>query len=124
MPRKTAAAKLPAPMPRTDHHSAYLARAVAALTPEGRARVDDLLDQLTVAAAHREWLLRFATARRTEADTGHLDGAHDDPAARLSRDELDALFAGFATIRDQEPRDDVADWANAVVVLLEDALAG
>jgi hypothetical protein len=107
-------------MPEADHHSAYLARAVAALTPEGHARVDELLDQLTVAAAHREWLLRFAKARRTEADTGRLDG--DDPAERLSRDELDALFSGFATIRDQEPRDDVADWANAVILLLEDAL--
>jgi hypothetical protein len=107
-------------MPGTDHHSAYLARAVAALTPEGHARVDELLDQLSVAAAHREWLLRFAKARRTEADTGHLDG--DDPAERLSREELDALFAGFATIRDQEQRDDVADWANAVIQLLEDAL--
>src|ERR1700760_4334278 len=111
-------------MPGTDHHSAYLARTVAALTPEGHARVDELLGQLTVAAAHREWLLRFAKARRTEADTGHLDGPDDDPAARLSRAELDAPSPGSATIRDQEPLDDVADWANAVVVLLEDALAG
>ena len=30
------------------------------------------------------------------------------------------LLAGFRTIRDQEPLDDVADWANAVVALLED----
>jgi hypothetical protein len=30
------------------------------------------------------------------------------------------LTAGFRTIRDQEPLDDVADWANAVVALLED----
>jgi hypothetical protein len=29
-------------------------------------------------------------------------------------------LAGFKSIRDQEPRDDVADWANAVVALLED----
>jgi hypothetical protein len=27
-------------------------------------------------------------------------------------------------IRDEEPLDDVADWANAVVALLEDALPG
>lgn len=60
----------------TDHHSAYLARAVAALTPDGRARVD----------------------------------------------VLDVLLGGFRRIRDQEPRDDVADWANAVVALLEDDL--
>jgi hypothetical protein len=30
------------------------------------------------------------------------------------------LTAGFRTIRDQEPLDDVSDWANAVVALLED----
>ena len=33
------------------------------------------------------------------------------------------LLGGFLRIRDQEPRDDVADWANAVVALLEDGLA-
>ena len=33
------------------------------------------------------------------------------------------LLGGFLRIRDQEQRDDVADWANAVVALLEDALA-
>jgi hypothetical protein len=38
----------------------------------------------------------------------------------LTRQELDGLIAGFMTIRDQEPLDDVADWANAVVALLED----
>jgi hypothetical protein len=27
---------------------------------------------------------------------------------------------GFKTIRDSEPRDDVTDWANAVIALLED----
>jgi hypothetical protein len=27
---------------------------------------------------------------------------------------------GFRTIRDEEPLDDVADWANAVLALLED----
>ena len=37
--------------------------------------------------------------------------------------ELEALFGGFATIRDQEPHDDVAAWANAVVQLIEDELA-
>jgi hypothetical protein len=41
----------------------------------------------------------------------------------LSRDELYALLAGFKTIRDEEPLDDVADWANAVVALLEDEKA-
>ena len=104
-----------------DHHSAYLARAVAALTPEGHERVDELLDQFAEAVGEREWLLRFAKARETEADAGHLDGAIDtEPARMLSREELRALSQGFKTIRDQEPRDDVADWANAVVALLED----
>ena len=39
----------------------------------------------------------------------------------LSPDELDRLISGFEEIRDQEPLDDVGDWANAVVQLLEDA---
>ena len=47
-----------------DHHSEYLARAVAALTPQGRERVDELLDQLADAAADRDELVRFAKARR------------------------------------------------------------
>jgi hypothetical protein len=109
-------------MTAADHHSEYLSRTVSALTPEGHARVDALLDQLSVAAEHREWLVRFAKARRAEADSGQLAAADDSPTGRLSRDELDDLYAGFATIRDQEPHDDVADWANAVVQLLKDAL--
>jgi hypothetical protein len=31
---------------KTDHHSAYLAKAIEALTPGGHTRVDELLDQL------------------------------------------------------------------------------
>ena len=42
------------------------------------------------------------------------------PGSALSRQELDVLIPGFTAIRDQEPLDDVADWANAVVALLED----
>ena len=42
------------------------------------------------------------------------------PGRALSRQELNILIPGFRTIRDQEPLDDVADWANAVVALLED----
>jgi hypothetical protein len=38
----------------------------------------------------------------------------------LTDEELSRLVAGFMKIRDQEPRDDVADWANAVIALLED----
>ena len=37
---------------------------------------------------------------------------------------MNALLGGFIRIRDQEPLDDVADWANAVVALLEDAFPG
>src|SRR3954452_5046764 len=55
-----------------DHPSEDLARAVAALTPEGHRRVDELLDQLAGAVADREWLVRFARARRAEADAGRV----------------------------------------------------
>ena len=106
----------------TDHHSEYLARAVAALTPEGRRRVDELLDQLAVAGRGREWVLRFAMAREAEVDDGHTRASSDgEPGESLSEQELDVLTAGFITIRDQEPLDDVADWANAVLALLADA---
>jgi hypothetical protein len=40
----------------------------------------------------------------------------------LSGEELDRLLGGFMTIRDQEPLDDVGDWANAVIALLEDEI--
>jgi hypothetical protein len=104
-----------------DHHSEYLARAVAALTPEGRERVDELLDQLAVAGRGREWIVRFATAREAEADSGRTDLLDDqETGERLSKDELDVLTGGFMRIRDQEPLDDVADWANAVLALLAD----
>jgi hypothetical protein len=103
----------------TDHHTEYLARAIAGLTPAGHARVDELLDQLAGAAGGRERLVRFARARRAEADAGAETGLE----APLTIDELGALLAGFRTIRDQEPQDDVADWANAVVALIEDEAA-
>ncbi len=106
-----------------DHHSEYLARAVAALTPEGRRRVDELLEQLAAAAGGREWLVRFAAVREAEADGGHLgDPGEVEPADMIAEPDLDALLRGFMTIRDQEPRDDVADWANAVIALLEDEI--
>jgi hypothetical protein len=111
-------------MPPADHHSEYLARAVAALTPEGHRRVDELLDQLAAAAGGRAWLQRFARARRDEADLGSLDtGADVEPAIMLSPQEFDALTTGFLTIRDTERLDDVADWANAVLALLDDERA-
>ncbi|HET7515801.1 MAG TPA: hypothetical protein VFJ60_13430 [Gaiella sp.] len=104
----------------SDHHSAYLARALAALTPEGRARVDELLDQLAEAARADERVVGFAAARRAEVAAGRPD---PEPLNSLTQQELDVLLGGFLRIRDQERRDDVADWANAVVALLEDALA-
>ena len=106
-----------------DHHSEYLQRTVEALTPEGHARVDELLDQLAAAAANREWLVAFAKARRTEADRGRTrTPGVGEPADGLTEQELDALVRGFLTIRDTEPLDDVADWANAVLALLRDEL--
>ena len=104
-----------------DHHSEYLARAVAALTPAGHRRVDELLDQLAGLVNDRSWLVAFAKARRAEADSGELVTAAAEPAEMLGADELDRLISGFEEIRDQEPLDDVGDWANAVVQLLEDA---
>jgi hypothetical protein len=105
----------------SDHHSTYLASAIAALTPEGHRRVDELLDQLAELAGSHEAVARFATARRAEADLERTDLADEAEVGRtLTREELDVLLAGFRTVRDQEPLDDVADWANAVVALLED----
>src|SRR4051794_23991299 len=91
-----------------DHHSAYLARAVANLSPEGRKRVDELLDQLAVAGGSREWVVRFTMAREAEADAGRTDttAAAEEPGQRLGKGELDVLITGFMTIRDQEPLDD------------------
>ena len=97
-------------MSTDDHHSAYLAKTVAALTPAGRERVDELLEQLVEVAGGRERLVRFASARKSEAEVG------------LTEQELNALLGGFMRIRDQEHLDDVADWANAVIALLEDEL--
>jgi hypothetical protein len=103
----------------TDHHSEYLARAIAALTPEGHERVDELLDQLAEVVGDHEAVARFAAARRAEADGGGTP-AGASPGRVLSRQELDVLITGFTEIRDQELLDDVGDWANAVVALLED----
>jgi hypothetical protein len=102
-----------------DHHSEYLARAVAALTPEGHARADELLDDLAGAVGDREALVRFAKARRAEADLGREDPG-ETGLPPLSAEELHGLRVGFRTIRDSEQLDDVADWANAVLALLAD----
>ena len=108
-------------MNTADHHSEYLAKAVAALTPEGRTRVDELLDQLAIAGRSREWVVRFAMAREAEVEAGRTDTSQaDEPGERLSEEELEGLTAGFMTIRDQERLDDVNDWANAVLALLAD----
>jgi hypothetical protein len=101
----------------SDHHSAYLAKAIASLPPEGHRRVDELLEQLAELAGGHDAVARFATTRKAEADLGPTDSAE---RGDLTREELGVLIAGFRTIRDQETLDDVADWANAVVALLED----
>jgi hypothetical protein len=107
------------PVAAADHHSEYLARATAALTPEGRKRVDELLEQLAAVVGGHERVARFASVRKGEADAGRADVTSDREPA-LSSEELGVMSAGFKAIRDQEPLDDVADWANAVVALLED----
>jgi hypothetical protein len=106
-----------------DHHSEYLAQAVAALTPAGVDRVDELLVQLAQAAGTHEWLVRFAKARRDEADSHAAPALEVEPGRMLTEDELNALTRGFMTIRDTETLDDVADWANAVLALLADERA-
>jgi hypothetical protein len=103
-----------------DHHSVYLARAVAGLTPAGHARVDELLDGLVEAVGGREPLVRYAQGLRVRADVGRTTGSETDAAHGLTAQDVNDLRAGFMQIRDQEPLDDVADWANAVVALLED----
>ena len=107
-----------------DHHSAYLERAVAALTPEGTARVDELLAQLAQSARTHDWLVRFATARRAEADAHHATPLEVDPAQMLTDDERNELIRSFMVIRDTETLDDVADWANAALALLTDEQEG
>ena len=106
-----------------DHHSVYLERTAAALTPAGRSRVDELLDELAEAVGGREPVTRFATARKAEADAGST-GGETPPEQGLTEQDVNALLAGFMRIRDEEPLDDVADWANAVVALLEDSFPG
>ena len=46
--------------------------------------------------------------------TGTVGGRGAWAEAGAGSLELEVLTAGFMTIRDQEPLDDVADWANAV----------
>jgi hypothetical protein len=107
-----------------DHHTAYLQRAVASLTPEGTARVDELLAQLAQSARTHAWLLQFATARRDEADAHHTTRLEVEPADMLSEEERNELIRSFMVIRDTETLDDVGDWANAVLALLTDAEEG
>jgi hypothetical protein len=104
----------------SDHHSEYLARTVAALTPEGNTRVDAILAQLAQSAGHDEWLVKFAMAREAEADAHGLAPLEVEPGQMLTEAEIDALTTGFMTVRDTEHLDDVADWANAVLALLQD----
>ena len=103
-----------------DHHSEYLARTLAQLTPQGRQRVNELLEQLGESFPDHAGLARFANARAAEADLGWRISSDAATEPTLTDQELDQLVAGFTTIRDQEPADDVSDWANAVLALLSD----
>jgi hypothetical protein len=104
-----------------DHHTEYLARAVAALTPEGRRRADELLEELAAAVGDNTWIAQFAHVRESEVDAGRTELTNTpDPGLMLTKQQRDALITGFTTIRDQEVLDDVNDWANAVIELLED----
>jgi hypothetical protein len=108
-----------------DHHSEYLAGAVAGLTAEGRRRVGELLEQLAEGFADHASVVRFATARAAEVDLGRTHvSAGVEIEQRLTDQELGELIAGFTTIRDQEPADDVSDWANAILALLGDEAHG
>jgi hypothetical protein len=102
-----------------DHHTQYLAKTVAALSPDGRARVNELLAELAKAGHDRAALLEFAHSRQQEAETSTLAAATTTEPI-LTGAEIDALLRGFITIRDEEYRDDVSDWANAVIALLVD----
>jgi hypothetical protein len=107
-------------MTTADHHSEYLARAVAGLAAPGRRRAHEL-EQLAGSFADHPSVVRFAKARAAEADLGRVDIATDaETGQMLTDEELEELRAGFTVIRDQEPMDDVADWANAVLALLGD----
>ena len=110
-------------MPNHDHHSAYLSRALAGLTPAGRARIDELLDDLVASAGNHGEVVRFASARRAEVTRCETVGTELESTEMLTASELNELIGGFIRIRDQEHLDDVADWANAVIALLEDASA-
>jgi hypothetical protein len=102
-----------------DHHSEYLAKAIASLTPEGHARVDELLHGLADSVGDQGLVAEFAMVREQEADSSEL-ATGPDPGRSFSKQQLDDLITGFTIIRDQEPLDDVNDWANAVIQLLED----
>ena len=65
-----------------DHHSAYLARAVAALTPQGHERVDELLEQLL--AMGRE----VPDPEVVEAEALVGDAQHRDRGAHLALEDV------------------------------------
>jgi hypothetical protein len=107
----------------TDHHSEYLAKTIGELTPEGRARVDELLEGLSDKVGDQGLVSQFAVIRKQEVDSGKL-AAGPDPGRSFTKEQFDGLITGFTLIRDQESLDDVNDWANAVIQLLEDDAHG
>jgi hypothetical protein len=102
-----------------DHHTEYLKKTLAGLTPDGRARVNELLDELSASVGNEGLVAEFAATRKQEVASGTLAPWPDD-GRWFSQHQLDELITGFTIIRDQERLDDVNDWANAVIQLLED----
>ena len=99
---------------KTDHHSAYLAKAIGALTP--RAQAGGRAPGSARRGRRRSRRGRELRRRsKAEVDVGLRTLQPASVRDALSRQELNVLIPGFRTIRDQEPLDDVADWANAVV---------
>ena len=96
-------------MSPSDHHTAYLARAVAELTPEGRARVDELLDQLAEAAGGREWLTRSFRSNKSTVTTSScqpfadclldtFEGVREGALATKTRGQCDGLDPGVGVV--------------------------
>jgi hypothetical protein len=85
-----------------DHHSEYLAKTIAALTPEGHVRVDELLDGLARSVGDRGLVSQFAMIREREADSGKL-AAGPDPGLSFTKQQLDDLITGLPSSATRSP---------------------
>ena len=88
----------------TDHHTEYLAKAIDALSPEGRNRVDELLEQLAEVVGDHDAVASFAAAREAEVDAGGLAAGVGPEERALSPQELDLGYpaSGRSVIRSPE----------------------